>query len=79
MDEFYSNDVRNVTEYPHRNPMKQSPSQPLDTTNLGVLFGQIQFPINYNFDQDDNSGVVHRTFTEVGKDTSCSLINFTFI
>ena len=64
MDEFYRNDVRNEQEYPHPNPMKQDPDETLNTANLQDLFDQIQFPINYNFFQDDFSGVVQRTFAE---------------
>ena len=58
-------DGRNDTDYPHQNPMLRTSSTTLDydATDKEV-FDSIQFPIEYNFPQDGDTGVFDRTFKQ---------------
>ena len=55
---------RDISEYPHPNPMIKIPNTTLDrnATNRDFFDG-IQFPLGYNFAQGD-SGIVNRTFKD---------------
>ena len=58
-------EARDSTGYPHPNPMRRNSDTVLDTNaDNGAFFSNIQFPIGYNFVQQENSGLVVRTFEE---------------
>eukprot|EP00956_Cyclotella_meneghiniana_P007174 scaffold9747_cov35-Cyclotella_meneghiniana.AAC.1 len=59
--------LRDTAEYPHQNPMLRNPNVKIDISDFKVgssFFDQIQFPLAYNFPQDDETGVVDRSFTQ---------------
>ena len=66
-DKLY--EQRDKTLYKHPNPMRTSPysTVPLDYYGTNKeFFDSIQFPTGYLFPQDDNTGLIDRSFS--GKD-----------
>eukprot|EP00956_Cyclotella_meneghiniana_P000924 scaffold1095_cov36-Cyclotella_meneghiniana.AAC.2 len=64
-DHLYT--LRDTAEYPHQNPMLRNPNVEIDISDFKAgssFFDQIQFPLAYNFPQDDETGVVDRSFTQ---------------
>ena len=56
-------DGRNTDDYPLKNPMLKSHANTVhDQVANKAVFGRIQFPIRYNFLQNQQRGVVTRTF-----------------
>ena len=59
--------LRDTAEYSHQNPMLRNPNVEIDISDFKAgssFFDQIQFPLAYNFPQDDETGVVDRSFTQ---------------
>jgi hypothetical protein len=56
---------RDASVYPHPNPMRRNPDIALDAdVENDVFFRNAQFPIAYNYRQQDDTGFVVRTFEE---------------
>jgi len=64
LDRLYAG--RDSSKYPHPNPMLKNPDENHLTSDMptGFVLDKVQLPYRYNFNQDDTTGIVKRTFEE---------------